>query len=146
MSEQFSANSFNETRLRVLNQCADFLEQYMTEERDKRQKKILAQSLLTSCGMLQHKSRPHQKIRFEILKRDDFKCVYCGRGASEVILEIDHVNPVAVGGDARQENLVTACKDCNIGKRDFLLNERQEEKIILANKEKTKRQKSVPKG
>ena len=127
----------NELRYQVIEKCLKFLESYMQEERAKKDKKLLAQTFLAKCGYIKGKSRPNLKIRFEILKRDDFKCVYCGRGAGEVILEIDHINPVSVGGLSNLENLVTSCKDCNIGKMDFLLNERQEEKLISANKEKT---------
>lgn len=57
-------------------------------------------------------------MRFAVLQRDDFKCVYCGRGSSDgVKLHLDHVRPVALGGDTTPENLVTACGECNAGKR-----------------------------
>lgn len=56
------------------------------------------------------------KTRFEVFKRDSFKCQYCGRAASEVILEVDHVKPVAKGGKNQLLNYVTACRDCNAGK------------------------------
>lgn len=36
-------------------------------------------------------------------------------------LEVDHVNPKANGGKDKKENLITACKDCNIGKGAKLL-------------------------
>jgi len=57
-----------------------------------------------------------KKLRFEVFKRDGFKCVYCGRSAPEVILHIDHVKPVAKGGKNTLVNLVCSCFDCNIGK------------------------------
>lgn len=56
------------------------------------------------------------KVRFEIFKRDLFKCQYCGRTPPHVILNVDHVIPVAEGGDNNKLNLVTSCKDCNTGK------------------------------
>jgi hypothetical protein len=31
-------------------------------------------------------------------------------------MHIDHVIPVALGGDNRMSNLVTACAECNLGK------------------------------
>src|SRR4051812_7427688 len=52
-------------------------------------------------------------VRFEVFKRDSFACVYCGRSAPEVILHIDHINPVSKGGDNDILNLRTACEDCN---------------------------------
>lgn len=62
-----------------------------------------------------------KKIRFEVFKRDKFTCVYCGRKAPDVILEVDHIKPVAKGGDNSIANLVTSCIDCNRGKRDIPL-------------------------
>ena len=56
--------------------------------------------------------------RFEIFKRDSFTCQYCGATPPSVVLEIDHIIPVAKGGTNDTRNLVTACFDCNRGKRD----------------------------
>ncbi len=61
------------------------------------------------------------KVRFEVFKRDDFTCRYCGRKTPQVVLEIDHVLPVAEGGDDALENLVTSCWECNRGKGKTLL-------------------------
>lgn len=57
-----------------------------------------------------------KKIRFEVFKRDSFTCQYCGRSAPDVILQVDHIKPVASGGNNNILNLVTSCHDCNIGK------------------------------
>lgn len=59
--------------------------------------------------------------RFKILERDGFKCAYCGKVASETELEVDHIIPRAKGGTDIIENLITACFECNRGKRDRLL-------------------------
>lgn len=59
-----------------------------------------------------------KKIRFEIFKRDSFTCQYCGQKAPDVILHIDHIIPVAEGGDNHITNLLTACFSCNSGKSD----------------------------
>ena len=61
--------------------------------------------------------------RFEVFKRDGFKCQYCGRSAPEVILEVDHIIPVAEGGKNDILNLITSCKDCNRGKGKRLLSD-----------------------
>ena len=63
------------------------------------------------------------RTRFEVFKRDGFKCQYCGKSAPEVVLECDHINPVANGGDNEILNLITACWDCNSGKSDKLLSD-----------------------
>jgi hypothetical protein len=57
-----------------------------------------------------------KKLRFEIFKRDSFTCQYCGDKAPDVILHVDHISPVAGGGDNNIINLVTSCEACNLGK------------------------------
>lgn len=57
-----------------------------------------------------------KKVRFEVFKRDSFTCQYCGQNAPDVVLECDHITPVAEGGDNDLMNLITSCKDCNRGK------------------------------
>lgn len=57
-----------------------------------------------------------KKLRFEVFKRDSFTCQYCGAQAPDVILHVDHINPVAGGGDNDILNLITSCEACNAGK------------------------------
>lgn len=57
-----------------------------------------------------------KRLRFEILRRDDHTCRYCGRSAPDVPLRVDHVIPEALGGTDDPTNLVTACEPCNTGK------------------------------
>lgn len=57
--------------------------------------------------------------RFVILERDKFTCQYCGRSAPDVKLEIDHIIPVSKGGSNESTNLLTCCKECNIGKSNM---------------------------
>jgi hypothetical protein len=56
------------------------------------------------------------KLRFEIFKRDKFTCQYCGRAAPDVLLQVDHIQPVSKEGATDLLNLITSCKDCNAGK------------------------------
>lgn len=65
-----------------------------------------------------------KKVRFEIFKRDNFKCQYCGRSSPDVVLHIDHIKPVADGGTGDISNLITACIDCNLGKGARLLDDK----------------------
>lgn len=55
-------------------------------------------------------------LRFEVFKRDNFTCQYCGGQAPDVVLHLDHINPVAGGGDSNIMNLITSCEPCNLGK------------------------------
>lgn len=61
--------------------------------------------------------------RFEVFKRDAFTCQYCGRKPPEVVLEVDHIYPRSQGGTDDDLNLITACFECNNGKRAKLLAE-----------------------
>lgn len=57
-----------------------------------------------------------KRIRYEVLKRDNHTCRYCGASAPDAKLTVDHVTPVALGGTDKPDNLVAACRDCNAGK------------------------------
>jgi hypothetical protein len=52
--------------------------------------------------------------RFEILKRDGYRCHYCYK--TGVPLEVDHVIPLFKGGTNDDSNLVAACHECNHSK------------------------------
>lgn len=55
--------------------------------------------------------------RFEILRRCNYTCSYCGASAPSVELHIDHARPRAGFGEPPSLNGFTAaCADCNIGK------------------------------
>ena len=56
-------------------------------------------------------------LRYLILKRDNFRCVSCGRSAEDGIkLEVDHKIPVVNWGRTVESNLRTLCRPCNQGK------------------------------
>lgn len=58
-------------------------------------------------------------LRYQILKRDRFRCVVCGRSPAAtpgLELHIDHIVPFARGGKTIAENLRSTCRDCNLGK------------------------------
>lgn len=55
-------------------------------------------------------------IRVDVLSRDGYKCVFCGRNSKEITLEIDHIIPFSGGGSNKSDNLQTLCFDCNRGK------------------------------
>ncbi len=64
-------------------------------------------------------SVPYKRVvltRKNILRRDNYKCAYCGR--SDLPLTIDHILPKAKGGTDSWENLICACTLCNNRKGD----------------------------
>jgi len=85
-----------------------------------------------------------KKVRFEVFKRDGFTCQYCGNHPPAVILEPDHIDPVANGGTNRMDNLVTSCFDCNRGKAARLLSDVP--KSLMDKAEEVKERESQIKG
>ena len=56
-------------------------------------------------------------LRFKVLRRDSFKCQYCGASAQQgAKLQVDHIVPWSQGGRSVMENLRTSCGPCNRGK------------------------------
>lgn len=75
-----------------------------------------------NCGSLNkiknNKKRDpiESRLRHEVLKRDNYKCIECGKGKDETVLHIDHIKPVSQGGSDELENLQTLCQACNLAK------------------------------
>jgi 5-methylcytosine-specific restriction endonuclease McrA len=57
-----------------------------------------------------------------ILKRDAHTCQYCGRNGGER-MTVDHVIPKSLGGRTVWENVVSACRACNLRKGNKSLDE-----------------------
>ena len=59
------------------------------------------------------------RLRLDVLTRDNFRCVFCGKSPATNIgtrLHIDHIIPFSKGGNSTFENLQTLCEECNLGK------------------------------
>ncbi len=52
-------------------------------------------------------------LKLRVLRRDGYRCSYCGVSGQDANLEIDHRIPHARGGDNHISNLYTACAPCN---------------------------------
>ena len=60
---------------------------------------------------------PWKKIRLKILERDDYRCQIRAQGCTQEAVEVDHILPVAMGGDwYAEENLRASCSRCNNGR------------------------------
>ncbi len=78
-------------------------------------KKYYAQLALVERGDVS------DSLRYDILRRDNFKCSICGASAAEgARLHVDHILPIAKGGKSTPQNLRTLCERCNIGKSSKL--------------------------
>ncbi len=74
-----------------------------------------------------NKRKPIGKTkRFNIFKRDEFTCQYCGATPPKAVLHLDHIHPVSKGGGNSEDNLITSCFDCNMGKGAKLLDRKPE--------------------
>lgn len=77
----------------------------------------------------------------KVFKRDRFKCQYCGLDGLNVFdhwltLTVDFVHPRAHGGSRKLDNLVTACRPCNLIKGKRVFSSREEAtRYILARRE-----------
>ena len=71
----------------------------------------------------QRRKRRLAAIREDVLRRDGMRCRLCGGGVPEDVpvdhplaLTIDHLIPIAAGGDDDLANLVVAHRECNVTK------------------------------
>jgi predicted restriction endonuclease len=62
------------------------------------------------------RKRLNKTRRYEILKRDGYKCILCGATSQDDLLGVYHIVPVHKGGDSQLENLWTLCQSCNFGR------------------------------
>lgn len=89
-------------------------------------------------GNMAERKALSKRTRFEIFKRDEFTCQYCGQRPPQVILHIDHVLAVANGGTDDVVNLITSCEACNLGKSDVPLGFIPERRTISIEREQEK--------
>jgi len=62
------------------------------------------------------------RLQFIVLRRDNFKCIICGKSPAknpEVELHVDHIKAWVKGGETTLDNLQMLCSVCNIGKSDL---------------------------
>ena len=63
------------------------------------------------------RAKMSNSLRYDVLKRDGFRCQICGATAQEgAKLHVDHIVPVSKGGKTELSNLRTLCDRCNMGK------------------------------
>ena len=71
------------------------------------------------------------RLRETILRRGNYRCLFCGQDASAISLEVNHIIPrnlinklnLASALHTAPENLCVTCRDCNRGKCDNLTTE-----------------------
>lgn len=100
----------NQIHMRVIKVICDYDLEDHIEEID------IVDEINTASAI---RSRITKKLRLHIYSRDEYTCQYCSGKFSENELTLDHVIPIEKDGQNTEENLVTACKNCN-GKKTGL--------------------------
>ncbi len=95
----------------------------VTEDISKIDKKEI-QPIHENTSVKSHKTSRNvtTRMRFLVMKRDNFKCCMCGASPAKdpsVELHIDHIIPWSKGGETVMDNLQTLCSKCNLGKSDL---------------------------
>ena len=96
----------------------------MTEETIAELIKVLESKLTASAFAKEQRTLMTKKLRAYILSRDNFTCCNCGNSTHiepNLLLEIDHIIPVAKGGRTVEDNLQTLCWRCNRTKSDKII-------------------------
>lgn len=96
----------------------------MTEENIVELIKVLESKLTAKAFAKEQRALMTKKLRDYIKKRDNFTCCNCGNSTYKepnLLLEIDHIIPVAKGGCTVEDNLQTLCWKCNRAKSDKIL-------------------------
>lgn len=91
----------------------------MTEETIIELVKLLESKLTISAFAKEQRILMTKKLRDYIKKRDNYTCCICGNSIHNepnLLLEIDHIIPVAKGGLTEENNLQTLCWKCNRSK------------------------------
>lgn len=99
-------NCYTDTMTYTMDEIESYIRQSYAEEEKKTSKEYQRQLLTPS-------------LRYDIMKRDGFRCVLCGRTSKDgIALHVDHILPVSKGGQTIPSNLRTLCDVCNLGKSD----------------------------
>ena len=96
----------------------------MTEETIAELIKVLESKLTASAFAKEQRTLMTKKLREFIKTRDNFTCCNCGNSTHvepNLLLEIDHIIPVAKGGRTVEDNLQTLCWKCNRAKSDKII-------------------------
>jgi hypothetical protein len=95
---------------------------YINNEENNSSEKAIQNLMIEPSTRHKTKRNINWRLRFVVMRRDNFKCKKCGRSPATdptIILHVDHKTAWANGGETVLENLETLCSICNIGKSDL---------------------------
>ena len=105
-------NSSQTTSITLNEETIEMLIEYMDEQVKYKNSAKAQRSLMT------------KKLREYIKARDNYTCQCCSASTAQqdlLLLEVDHIIPVAKGGLSTEDNLQTLCWKCNRTKSDKIL-------------------------
>ena len=105
-------NSSQTTSITLNEETIEMLIEYMDEQVKYKNSAKAQRSLMT------------KKLREYIKRRDNYTCQSCNASTAQqdlLLLEVDHIIPVAKGGLSTEDNLQTLCWKCNRTKSDKIL-------------------------
>ena len=114
----------------------------MASQLEQQEKPLIAQCKLSAMKQLKPMASPKSanpsgipsisaSLRDEMLRRDNYRCIFCGQGSSFIALEVNHIIPRSLINKLHldsalhtaPENLCVTCIKCNRGKSDHLAKE-----------------------
>ena len=127
-NSKYSLNSYTRRFGGWRNALNEFVKYINSEEQieEEKEKNINETEVKENKEKIKIRRTPRDinaRLRFKVLKRDNFKCVYCGKSPannSNVELHVDHIVPWSKGGETVIENLQTLCSKCNLGKSNII--------------------------
>lgn len=127
-NSKYSLNSYTRRFGGWRNALNEFVKYINSEEQieEEKEKNINETEVKENKEKIKIRRTPRDinaRLRFKVLKRDNFKCVYCGKSPannSNVKLHVDHIVPWSKGGETVIENLQTLCSKCNLGKSNII--------------------------
>ncbi|MEC5395883.1 homing endonuclease associated repeat-containing protein [Bergeyella sp. RCAD1439] len=116
---KFSSGTY-EKRYGTWRQALERFVEFINSEEIETEKSLMTKAEVTP----KHKTKRdiNWRLRFLVMRKDNFKCVACGRNPAtdpEIILHVDHILAWDKGGETVYENLQTLCSVCNIGKSNL---------------------------
>lgn len=101
--------------------CLEFISWKLGASIEEIERELRQATSVESDTQFTHKTNRNisLSLRYDILKRDNFRCVNCGAFPAVTPgtqLHIDHKTPWSKGGETEEKNLQTLCSDCNLGK------------------------------
>lgn len=90
----------------------------------------LAEKLPRTARTRRTPRQPSLRLRFLVMRKDNFTCKYCGRSPAlypGLVLQVDHKTSREQGGETILADLQTLCDECNIGKSNLSSHECSED-------------------